>query len=470
MRGAARWSLRTRLVLLLGGATIVAWTASTVWLYQRSLVESNALFDAALVEAAHAVIAVVSVERERKHGGREHDDDDTEIELKPVDHRHAERIFYHVRNARGAILFRSAGSPNAPLAAAHATGFADRTVEGADWRVYSRQAADGQLQIDVAQRLADRRALARGGATRLLVPGIALVLLLAAGTWFIVWRVTARVGEFARAIDAHALESRTPVPTAALPDELVPIGHAVNNLLDRADAALRHERTLTADAAHELRTPLAALRAQAQVALRAIDPQQRTQALKALIGGVDRAAGAVESVLALARLEVRNLDARERVPVDLAQLTRLLQGDFTESAARRTVTIDTQIENGARTALGDADALAILVRNLLENAVRHAHSHVLIEARPSKNRVLFAVRDDGDGMTAEQARRAFDRFYRASEGGGSGLGLAIVQRVAQLHGGSARLGPGLDGRGVGIEVDLPAAPHDAQRSASGRVL
>jgi two-component system, OmpR family, sensor histidine kinase QseC len=456
---AARWSLRTWLVLLLGGTTLLAWIASSAWLYQRALVESNALFDAALVEAAHAVIAVATVERERRHRGRgrDHDDDDdTEVELARVDHHHVERIFYHVRDERGVILFRSAGSPGTPLGALHASGFADRTVEGTDWRVYSQPSAGGTLQIDVGQRLADRRALARGGATRLLMPGFALVLLLAAGTWFIVRRVTARVDGFARAIDAHALESRTPVPTEALPAELVPIGHAVNNLLDRAEAALRHERTLTADAAHELRTPLAALRAQAQVALREPDPQRRAEALKALIGGVDRAAGAVESVLALARLDARNLDARERVSVSLVQLARLLVGDFAESAARRHVTLETQIADDVQSVPGDADALAVLLRNLLENAVRHAHARVRIEARRNGDRVLLAVRDDGDGMTPEQASRAFDRFYRAGGGAGSGLGLAIVQRVAHLHDGTARLAGGLDGRGVGIEIDLPA--------------
>jgi signal transduction histidine kinase len=455
-----RWSLRTQLVLLLGGVTLLAWTASTAWLYQRSLAESNALFDAALVEAAHAVIAVVEVERDRHRRGREreHDDDDDEIRLERVDHRHAERIFYHVRDERGVILFRSAGSPTAALGGPNASGFADRAVEGADWRVYTQKSANGRFQIDVAQRLDDRRALARGGATRLLLPGLALALLLAVGTWFIVRRVTARVDRFAHAIDAHALESRTPVPMAGLPAELVPIGHAVNNLLERADAALRHERTLTADAAHELRTPLAALRAQAQVALRAVDPEQRTHALKALIGGVDRAAGAVDSVLALARLDARGLEAAERVPVDLAQLARFLHGDFEESAARRGVVLEVAVAEDARQVLGDADALAILLRNLLENGVRHARSRVRMATQRAGGRVLLSVRDDGGGMTPEQASRAFDRFYRASGGGGSGLGLAIVQRVAQLHGGVARLAAGLEGQGAGVEVDLPAAP------------
>ncbi len=116
--------------------------------------------------------------------------------------------------------------------------------------------------------------------------------------------------------------------------------------------------------------------------------------------------------------------------------------------------MEVQIPPDAQTVQGDADAIAVLLRNLLENAVRHARGRVRIESRVQDGAVQLAVRDDGDGLTAEQAARAFDRFYRAGNGGGSGLGLAIVQRVAQLHGGAARLGAGLDGRGLGVEVTL----------------
>jgi cytochrome b len=141
-------------------------------------------------------------------------------------------------------------------------GFADRAAGGVAWRVYSLAMRDREVQIDVAQRVVDRRATARGGALRLLVPAVALALLLAGGSWLIVRRVTAPLVAFSGAIDALAPGRGAPVATSDLPSEMMPVGEAVNRLLARADEALRHERTLTGDAAHELRTPLAAMRAQ----------------------------------------------------------------------------------------------------------------------------------------------------------------------------------------------------------------
>jgi signal transduction histidine kinase len=454
---AGRWSLRTRLVSLLAIATLAAWAASSVWLYRRAVAETDRLFDAALVEAAHAVLAVVAHEsgdrRGRDHGDDEHADD--EIELEAIDHAHAESIFYQVRNRRGAIVFRSAGAPVAALASAGARGFADRTVDGAAWRVYSLATPRGRAQIDVGQRLADRRALARGGALRLLVPGVALVLLLAAGAWLIVRRVTAPVVDFSRAIDARAPGDSTPVATERLPSELAPVGAAVNRLLARAEAALRHERTLTADAAHELRTPLAAMRAQAQVALRASDEAERSAALRALIGAVDRATRGVDAVLALARLDATEID-RTRLPaVDLRRLCGLLVDEAAPQIDARGIAVEVAVADEARALRADADALAILLRNLLDNALRHARSRVRIEAARGGERIVLAVRDDGPGLTPEQAERAFDRFYRGTEGGASGLGLALVRRIAELHHGRTRIGTGLDGAGVGFEVDLP---------------
>jgi two-component system sensor histidine kinase QseC len=279
-------------------------------------------------------------------------------------------------------------------------------------------------------------------------------LLLAGGAWLIVRKVTAPVVDFSHAIDARTPGDASPVRVDALPAELAPVGQAVNRLLARVEAALLHERTLTADAAHELRTPLAALRAQAQVALRSRVDAERDAALRELIGGVDRAVRGVDSVLTLARFDARRIDPAALRPVQLPALVRLVAAEF--EAAARTRGIALQIDVPPLALRGDADALAILLRNLLDNALRHAAGAVRVEARAAAAGVRLAVRDDGPGMTPEQRSRAFDRFYRGTEGGGAGLGLALVKRIAELHGGSAALVDGLDGRGLGVEVVLAA--------------
>ncbi|MBK9244792.1 MAG: sensor histidine kinase N-terminal domain-containing protein [Burkholderiales bacterium] len=443
------WSLRSRLAWLLVGAAALAWIASSVWLYRSSLAQTDRLFDAALVEAAHAVLAVVA--RELKH----HPEDEDEIELEAVDHAHTESIFYQVRASRGEIVFRSPGAPHEPLAAAGASGFADARLAAGEYRVYSLEARRERTTIHVAQPLAVRRQLAQSAALRLLLPGLVLAGVLALGVWLIVRRVTAPVIGFAGAIDARAPGDSAPVQLDGLPAELQPVGLAVNRLFARVDEALQHERTLTADAAHELRTPLAALRAQAQVALRARDEGERGEALQALIGGVDRATRLVEAVLALARLDARSID-RSALPVlPLDRIAAEAVEALRSSPLARTKQL--QLDVPALTVRADAESLPIALRNLCENALRHAASRLRIEARAEAGEVTIAVRDDGPGMTEAQRARAFDRFYRGGpDGGGAGLGLALVRRVAEMHGGRVAFTAGLDGKGLGVEMVLPA--------------
>jgi signal transduction histidine kinase len=443
MRG--HWSLRARLVFLLAGLAFVAWGASSLWLYRAAERQAAELFDAALVETAYAVFAAVS------HEGLGSDD---EFEFEPVDRPHGERLFYQLRDRSGAIRYASPGAPNAPLATADANGFSDIVADGVPSRVFTLREPRKRAAIHVGQRVADRESLVRSMALRLLLPGLVVVLLLAAGVWIIVRRVTAPVISFSHSIDARAPGDSEPVRVDQLPSELLPVGHAVNRLLERVDEALVRERTLTADAAHELRTPLAALRAQAQVALRAREAGERDLALKALIGGVDRATRLVETVLALARLDARSFDRTALPGIALRGVATDIVEAAGAAARARSLHVDVDVPRISLRA--DPDSLPLAVRNLVDNAIRHAASRVRISARPLDTSVVIAVQDDGPGMKAEQQARAFDRFYRgASEGDGAGLGLALVKRVADMHGGTVRFVPGLDGRGLGVELVLP---------------
>jgi two-component system sensor histidine kinase QseC len=382
------------------------------------------------------------------------DEDEAEIELEAVDHAHTESIFYQVRARRGEIVFRSPGAPHEPLAAAGAAGFADTRLAGGEYRVYSLQARRELTTIHVAQPLAVRTQLAQSAALRLLLPGLVLAVVLAVGAWLIVRRVTAPVIGFAGAIDARAPGDSAPVQLDGLPDELRPVGLAVNRLFARVEDALQHERTLTADAAHELRTPLAALRAQAQVAMRARDEGERSEALRALIGGVDRATRLVETVLTLARLDARSIDRAALPALSLDEIAAEAVDALRAPTRARSIGIELDVP--ALTIRADPDSLPIALRNLCENAVRHAASRMRIEARADAGEVMIAVRDDGPGLSADQRARAFDRFYRAAaDGAGAGLGLALVKRVAELHGGYVRFAAGLEGKGLGVELVLP---------------
>jgi len=441
------WSLRNRLIVLLAGLAFIAWGASSVWLYRTAEKQAGELFDAALIEAANAVFAAVA------HEGLGKDDD---FEFEPEEHAHVERLVYQLLDRRGRIVYFSPGAPREALAAAGARGFSERVADGVAYRVYTLRALNERAAIHVGQRLSDRAALVRTMVLQLLLPGVVVVLLLALGVWFIVRRVTLPVISFSQAIDARAPADSGPVVVDNLPQELQPVGRAVNGLLERVEIALVREKTLTADAAHELRTPLAALRAQAQVALRSREDTERSEALQALIGGVDRATRLVETVLTLARLDAGSIDRAALPVVSLRSMAGEVVAGLGAAARARGLQLEMNVSEIALRA--DSDSLPVALRNVCDNAIRHATSRVQLEACVAARGIVITVRDDGPGMTAEQQSRAFDRFYRGtSDSAGAGLGLALVKRVIELHGGSVRFSAGLNGRGLGVEIVLPDA-------------
>jgi two-component system, OmpR family, sensor histidine kinase QseC len=440
------WSLRNRLIALIALAAVLTWVLSSLWLYRGVVRETERLFDAALIETAHSLLAVVVHELD------DEGEDETEIELESVDHAHRESLYFQVRDAQGRILFRSPGSPVAALGRKHETGMVNRQVGGVGYRIYTLARSESGVRIDVAQPLSDRTQVVRASALRLLLPGLVLVLALALCVYAIVRQVVAPIMLYCAAIDQLQPGAMQLPAGEALPRELRPVTDAIDSLARRVDAAFLHERTLTADAAHELRTPLAALRAQAQVALRSRDDDERRAALLALIEGVDRSTRVVESVLSLARLDAREFDVEALDEIALHDLTQAIAEEFRGQAKRRG--LDLTVSVVPLFLRADADACAVLLRNLLDNALRHARQRIELSLIARGDSAVWRVQDDGPGMSAEQRQRAFDRFYRASGSGGAGLGLAMVQRVAQLHRGDATIIDGLDGAGVGVAAWL----------------
>lgn len=458
---ARPWSLSRRLLVTLGAATLLTWCASSVWLYRTALGQSDLLFDAALDQTAHAVLAVVRNEASELADAS----GDVGVELPAVDKAPPGDIVYQVRGPNGGVAYRSPGAPALPLAVAAARGFSAARIEGQDFRVFTLATDDGAATIHVAQPLTRRIALAQSGAVRLLAPGAVLMVLLAFAVVWSVRSAIAPVVRYASVLDERAADSELPVPAKELPAELQPVARAIDGLLARVRDALIRERTLTADAAHELRTPLAALRLQAQVALRSTGSAERAAALDELLEGTDRAARMVDSVLMLARYDARRSGDLMQARVDLSMLANLVAREFQPLASQQGTDLVLAV---ARTVvIGDEDALAIALRNLVGNALRYARQEIRIEVGESPDGALLAVRDDGRGFATEVAERAFDRFFRGPDksevNGGTGLGLALVRRIADLHHGSVRIVPGIRG-GAGVEMCFPLA---SERAASG---
>jgi signal transduction histidine kinase len=441
-----------RLVFGLGVATLVASGASSAWLYQTAVREADQMFDAALDHTAHAVLAVVRNEASELTETSE----GVGFELAVIDKSDQNDIIYQVRGPNGVMVYRSHGAPIKPLASARDRGFSVVHIDGQDFRVFSLATELDAATIHVAQPMARRIKWMHASVMRLLAPGAALMIALVLVVVWSVRKVTRPLVRYAAALDELVVERDTSVDGTGLPNELQSVSRAIDGLLGKVHESLLHERTLTADAAHELRNPLAAMRLQAQIARRSQNRGEMDRALKELLTASDRAARMVDSILALARLDARTGASIGHGEVHVGHLVKMIVSEFTATADLRGVRITVSTDDS--TVAGDEDALAIALRNLLNNALRFARTRVVVDVSHADNQVAVTVRDDGPGFTEESRRRAFRRFFRGLEEGrpsdGAGLGLALVLRVAELHEGSVEIVPGIEG-GAGVALHLP---------------
>jgi signal transduction histidine kinase len=290
------------------------------------------------------------------------------------------------------------------------------------------------------------------------VPLLFLTPLAALVLWWLAARTLAPLERLAGEVRRRDLRSLAPLATTDLPDEVAPLARALNALLARLQGALDAQRAFVADAAHELRSPLTALKLQLELLRRAGDPAETEAARAALAEGIGRASRLVEQLLALARAEPDAAASRERV--DLAEVAGQAVADTLAFANSRGVALELSAPAPAFV-MGDAFALGLLVRNLTDNAVRYGPraSSVVVRVGVESATVLLQVDDAGPGIAEAERERVFDRFYRggAQAEQGAGLGLPIVRGVANAHRATVELGVAPAG-GLRVSVRLPATP------------
>ena len=318
-------------------------------------------------------------------------------------------------------------------------GYADVQVAGQVWRSFS--VAMPARVIQVSQPLAIRRKLAADAAYAAVLPLLLVAPFMAAAAWWLTalaLRPLQRVAAGVRQRDEQSLE---PLPAAGLPDEVAPLVAALNALLQRLGQSLDTQRAFVADAAHELRSPLTALKLQLQLFERAGGEADRAAATRALAAGIERAARLVEQLLTLARTEPGAAGSSLQ-HLDLSELVREAVADTVPLAVARGTRFELQADAPVPVD-GDRAALAALVRNLADNAVRYSPPGARVELRVSMadGAPTLQVDDAGPGIPPAERERVFDRFYRRglADEPGTGLGLAIVRGVAQRHGATVAL-------------------------------
>jgi two-component system OmpR family sensor kinase len=354
----------------------------------------------------------------------------------------------------GVLVYWS--NPGTGLPVPVTPGYATVHVDNRDWRVYTL--VQGTHALQVAQAEDEREAIATKTALRTLLPFVVLIPVFGLMIWFAVGRGLRPLFAMSQAVAKRQPDALAPLNERNLPQELQPLAGSLNALLARLDSALGAQRRFTADAAHELRTPLAALKLQLDVARRANDQPSRVAAYDDLDAGVQRAAHLVDQLLTLARIEPEALATRA-VDCDLAAIAKDAIVARGALAAKRHIDLGLAREAPVRVR-GDPASLAILLSNLLDNALRYTPEGGKIDVALDDDggRAVLTVIDNGPGIPPEERARVFDRFFRGDDREpGSGLGLSIVRRIADAHHAGIELGAPERGSGLVVTVRFPAA-------------
>ena len=332
-----------------------------------------------------------------------------------------------------------------------------------DWMLYTDVSANGVAQA--AQRLSARHETAVESASKIILPMLCMVFFVAALMLFALRRGLAPLDTAAQDIAARTADSLSPVETEGVPAELLPLVGSINGLMARLAQAMNRQRSFLADAAHELRTPVTALRLQLQLLRRAPDAAGRGEALDELQAGIDRSQRLIEKLLQVARAEP-DVVVRRREPVDLGELARSAVARMNTKADQHHLDLGAVARDGL-VVEGDPDQLAVLLDNVVENALRYtpAGGAVDVMAGLLDGVPTLRVIDTGPGVAQAERERVFGRFYRSGDAarlardpGGSGLGLSIVRAIAELHGAVVSLHDGNGPAGSGLEVRVAFNP------------
>ena len=435
-------SLRARLIGLLLLAIVFAAGLQATVVYRQARAEADGIFDYHMEQMAQALRAGVLPPGLPSAPGE-----------PPALPAEAFDFFVQVWTPDGIRVFQSGTRAALPHQAI--LGFSNIEIEGTPYRVYSMQSRSQVVQV--AQDLRPRQAMARALAWRTVLPIAWMAPLLMLVAWGVVSASLAPVARVRRQVAEREADELAEVNEEGLPDEIRPLVHELNLLFGRVRQAFDAQKNFVAEAAHELRSPLAALRLQVQGLQRAPDDAVRQLAAQRLLAGIDRATRLVEQLLVLARQQAQPSSGDPAEPVALAPLAAQVVANAAPQAVARRIDLGLG-EADAGQVRGHAEPLRILLNNLVDNALKYTPEggKVDVTVRRDAGSLVLAVDDNGPGISEADRTRVLDRFYRVpgSDAAGSGLGLAIANAIAQLHGARLELdrSPTLGGLRIALRL------------------
>lgn len=450
-------SLQARLRALILGLVTVILLGAAVFTWFDARHELDELLDGHLAQAAALLVA------QQSHADAGHDSDgDAGVDDAPSLHKYAPRVAFQIFH-EGRLIMRSANAGLTPMSG-DLRGYATVVhADGTTWRVFGARGNERDVQVFVAEKTDARDAILWAVLRSVFLPLLFALPLLALALWWAVRRGLAPVRQLSGVLALRQPQATDPVVLKDMPKEMAPMVDSLNGLLARIERMVASERRFTADAAHELRTPIAGIRAQAQVALGAANnASERDHALQATLAGCDRATRVVEQLLTLSRLEAASTSltrtALSSGPFDLSELVRRVSANLAPAALARhqSLELDAQSTNSIG---ADETLVGLLVRNLIDNALRYSpeHARILATVKSENLQTVLKVEDSGAGMTEADMARLGERFFRVLGQGqpGSGLGWSIIQRIVSATGAHVNVSRSKTLGGLAVTVGWP---------------
>lgn len=453
-------SLRRQLLLWLLLPQAVLWLAAIAIAYQVALRYANLAIDQALSQSTRALARQV---KPLDYGLLI---DFPKAAQAILEEDEADPLFYTVSSPPGKFLLGNRNLPPAPPVARIILGeptFYDGLADGKRLRLaalylpYGNAGSKGLLLVQVAKGVRLREQFARDILVDTVMP---LSLLMLATSLLVAWGVRRGLlplRALRRQVENRSPRDLAPIALAAAPQEVRALAEAVNGLLEQVERSVAGQRRFIADAAHQLRTPLAGLKSQCELALSEAGSDAQRARLQRVLASAERSVHLVGQLLSLARAEPGEGDELPREVVDLVPLARELTAELVPFALQRGVDLGFAGGPGRLSLQGNPVLLREMLANLVDNAVRYSPAGGTVTVRLARDEdwALLCVEDDGPGIPEAERERVFERFTRlASDGQGCGLGLPIVREIARRHGGSVRL-RGAAPRGLVAEVRLP---------------
>ncbi len=452
-------SFNAQLILVIVGVIALCWTIVLGVVLSQLSLNRTSTWDEKLSAIATQLLVTIPADSDFKGGRR------PGLQLKEMAGAEREQLVFQIWIDQKRMVASTPGSPNSPLQPNFSDGVATTEVGSKKWRVYSASDRTGRVTVQVGNLQSVVDADMRHEAAHALV--LATVLLVIAG--IVMWFVSQAALKPVRALGTAMRHRRrfdfTALPLDGLPRELHPLVDSFNHVLQQLDEAIEGERRFIGDAAHELRTPLSALQAQAEIALRASGLQEKDAALRKLLVVAERSARLSEQLLDLASVNAK-AKAPRHVGADLNTLVQHVAKEFEVYASlnRRSLFLDVR---ECRISC-DVDEIGILLRNLMHNAMRYTSDggNVLVRcghlapegSEGALSKVFLEVADDGPGVPAEQRKNIFERFHRVAGTPvrGSGIGLSLVAGIAESHSATIHTSTGLADRGLMVRVIFPS--------------